>query len=98
MNYYLGIYALITVAVVIVDTLQWMVLYTGGIRASTVMYKAILRNTLRAPLRFFDTMALGRLLNRFGKDFEQIDAALPDHLGKTIVSQDRSEGIDNTDT
>lgn len=31
-------------------------------------------------------MALGRLLNRFGKDFEQIDAQLPDHLGKTIVS------------
>lgn len=30
-------------------------------------------------------MALGRLLNRFGKDFEQIDAQLPDHLGKTIV-------------
>lgn len=45
----------------------------------------ILRSTLRAPLRFFDTMALGRLLNRFGKDFEQIDAQLPDHLGKTLV-------------
>ena len=50
------------------------------------MYKIILRATLRAPLRFFDTMALGRLLNRFGKDFEQIDAQLPDHWGKSVVS------------
>jgi hypothetical protein len=30
-------------------------------------------------------MALGRLLNRFGKDFEQIDAALPDNWGHVIV-------------
>lgn len=49
-------------------------------------HSEILHTTLRAPLRFFDTMALGRLLNRFGKDFEQIDAQLPDHLGKTTVS------------
>ena len=30
-------------------------------------------------------MTLGRLLNRFGKDLEQIDSQLPDDLGRAFV-------------
>lgn len=47
----------------------------GSLRASERLYRMILHSILRAPLRFFDTQALGRLLNRFGKDFENVDAA-----------------------
>lgn len=51
------------------------VLYSGSLRASDKLYRILLHAILRAPLRFFDTQALGRLLNRFGKDFEGVDAA-----------------------
>lgn len=34
-------------------------------------------------------MALGRLLNRFGKDIEQVDAQLPDNVGRTLVRRYR---------
>ncbi|CAD6588427.1 MAG: hypothetical protein CYPHOPRED_004384 [Cyphobasidiales sp. Tagirdzhanova-0007] len=84
-NYYVKIYVFIFVGRVVVGTSQWFILYTGGIRASIVMHKVILRATLRAPLRFFDTMTLGRLLNRFGKDLEQIDSQLPDDLGRAFM-------------
>ncbi|KAK4052550.1 hypothetical protein OIO90_004318 [Microbotryomycetes sp. JL221] len=83
--YYLNIYALLSILAVIVGTLQWYVLYIGSLRASDSLYRKILHSILRAPLRFFDTQALGRLLNRFGKDFENVDAALPDHLGRSLI-------------
>lgn len=57
----------------------------GSLRASDRLYRILLHAILRAPLRFFDTQALGRLLNRFGKDFENVDAALPDHLGRSLI-------------
>ncbi|KAM0789106.1 hypothetical protein ACM66B_003161 [Microbotryomycetes sp. NB124-2] len=83
--YYLKVYALLSLLAVVIGTLQWYVLYMGSLRASDRLYKRILHAILRAPLRFFDTQALGRLLNRFGKDFENVDAALPDHLGRSLI-------------
>ncbi|KAL8277515.1 hypothetical protein RQP46_010070 [Phenoliferia psychrophenolica] len=83
--YYLAVYAILSFVAVIVGTLQWFVLYSGSLRASEKLYRILLHSILRAPLRFFDTQALGRLLNRFGKDFEGVDAALPDHWGRSIL-------------
>lgn len=84
-NYYLSLYAVLSFAGVIVGTSQWFVLYTGSLRASDRLFRTLLHNILRAPLRFYDTIALGRLLNRFGKDFEGVDSNLPDHYGRSII-------------
>jgi hypothetical protein len=53
-----------------ISTFQWFVLYHGSIRASTVLYKRLLETILFANIRFHDTVSRGRVLNRFGKDFE----------------------------
>ena len=37
-----------------------------------------------ANIRFHDTISRGRLLNRFGKDFEGIDSSLSDNFGRSI--------------
>ena len=45
--------------------------------ASRYFHVNLLRNVLRAPMSFFDTTPLGRLLNRFSKDIDQVDVVLP---------------------
>ncbi|RXW18905.1 hypothetical protein EST38_g6949 [Candolleomyces aberdarensis] len=84
-SYYILIYAAITGTGLVFTTIRWFVLYHGSIRASTVLYERLLEAVLFADIRFHDTVSRGRLLNRFGKDFEGIDSSLADHLGRTII-------------
>jgi ABC-type multidrug transport system fused ATPase/permease subunit len=69
-SFYIAVYAGITGAGLVISTLRFFVLYNGSIRASTVLYKRLLETVLFANIRFHDTVSRGRLLNRFGKDFE----------------------------
>ncbi|EDR07940.1 multidrug resistance-associated ABC transporter [Laccaria bicolor S238N-H82] len=81
--FYISVYAGITGLGLVISTLRWFVLYNGSIRASTVLYKRLLEAVLFANIRFHDTVSRGRLLNRFGKDFEGIDSNLSDNFGRT---------------
>ena len=69
-SFYIAVYAGITIGGLTINTVRWFVLYNGSIRASTVLYKRLLETVLFANIRFHDTVSRGRLLNRFGKDFE----------------------------
>lgn len=68
--FYITVYAVVTSAGLLISTVRWIVLYTGSIHASRVLYKRLLEAVLFANIRFHDTVSRGRLLNRFGKDFE----------------------------
>ncbi|KAI0641508.1 multidrug resistance-associated ABC transporter [Trametes meyenii] len=81
-SFYIGVYA--AVCGLVLSTLRWFVLYHGGIHASTALYKRLLEGVLFANIRFHDTVSRGRLLNRFGKDFEGIDSSLPDNFGRSV--------------
>ncbi|KAF7360576.1 Multidrug resistance-associated ABC transporter protein [Mycena venus] len=83
--YYITVYAILTTVGLILTTLRWLVLYTGSIHASTVLYKRLLEAVLFARIRFHDTVSRGRVLNRFGKDFEGIDSSLSDNFGRSTV-------------
>ncbi|KAJ6577627.1 multidrug resistance-associated ABC transporter [Mycena capillaripes] len=83
--YYITVYAILTTVGLILTTLRWLVLYTGSIHASTVLYKRLLETVLFAKIRFHDTVSRGRVLNRFGKDFEGIDSSLSDNFGRSTV-------------
>ncbi|KAJ3010103.1 hypothetical protein HKX48_007579 [Thoreauomyces humboldtii] len=49
-----------------------------GTRASSVLHNAALSRVLEAPVRFFDSTPLGRIINRFSKDTDTIDTTLAD--------------------
>ena len=51
-----------------------------------MLYKKLLETVLFASIRFHDTISRGRLLNRFGKDFEEIDSSLADDIGGSVFN------------
>jgi ABC-type multidrug transport system fused ATPase/permease subunit len=44
-----------------------------NIAASRVMHSAMLQRLMRAPIAFFDTTPLGRVVNRFSQDMDMLD-------------------------
>jgi ABC-type multidrug transport system fused ATPase/permease subunit len=85
LNFYMGIYVLITMTNIFVATARFGVLYWGVLRANKQLYAELLHRVFRAPLRFFDTTPIGRILNRFSKDFETIDSNIPNDLMNFII-------------
>uniref|UniRef100_A0A8B9G5I3 Canalicular multispecific organic anion transporter 1 n=1 Tax=Amazona collaria TaxID=241587 RepID=A0A8B9G5I3_9PSIT len=49
----------------------------GSTGASRVMHQQLLGNILRAPMSFYDTTPMGRIVNRFAKDIFTIDETIP---------------------
>ncbi len=73
----LGIYTLINLTVVISMFLRQLFLYLSGLKAARKLYMELLESILRAPMSFFDTTPIGRILNRFSKDIYSLDQQLP---------------------
>ncbi|KAH8986254.1 ATP-binding cassette transporter [Lactarius hatsudake] len=84
--FYIGTYAAITGVGYILTNARWYFLYMGSVHASTVLYKRLLETILFVNIRFHDTVSRGRLLNRFGKDFEGIDSKLSNHFGRSTMT------------
>jgi len=51
-------------------------LFIGNIQVGRKLHRRLIHNILASPMRFFDTTPSGRILNRFGKDIDTIDAVI----------------------
>ena len=49
----------------------------GFVSSITLYHKELLFRILRSPMSFFDTTPVGRIVNRFSKDIDAVDHALP---------------------
>jgi len=76
LNFYIGIYCFITLMAVFLTIVRMFWQFYGSLRASRALYEQLLVAILRAPIRFFDTTPVGRIINRFSKDFEVIDGQM----------------------
>ncbi|RFU76429.1 abc transporter [Trichoderma arundinaceum] len=74
--YYLGLYCVISSISVLISVSRLYFVYTGSLRASRRIFQGIVRSVLRAPLRWLDTVPMGRILNRFTGDFTSMDSSL----------------------
>ena len=75
--FYLGSYTGLGAAQSILMFLATFSLVFAGIRASRTLHNTMLERLLRAPMQFFDTTPLGRILNRFSKDMYTVDVEIP---------------------
>lgn len=66
-------YGLLVALVMIVSLGRASLFFAASIRASTVMHDGMVRRVLRAPLSFFHTTPVGRILNRFSNDLGRVD-------------------------
>ncbi|XP_050405501.1 ATP-binding cassette sub-family C member 10 isoform X2 [Patella vulgata] len=76
-NFYLMIYGCLAGANSMFTLARAFLFAFGGIQAAQVLHKKLLASILNAPVSFFDTTPLGRIVNRFSSDVNSIDDSLP---------------------
>ncbi|CAL4058622.1 unnamed protein product, partial [Meganyctiphanes norvegica] len=76
-NLYLGVYAGFGVLQGLTIFIGTLIFAQGTIRASKLLHSNMLHNILRSPMSFFDVTPLGRIVNRFSGDLQNVDAGLP---------------------
>ncbi|KAG2022883.1 ATP-binding cassette transporter [Coprinopsis cinerea AmutBmut pab1-1] len=81
---WLLVYLYIGAAGAFTTVFSMIVGYYASLQASRALFIALLRRLTRAPLRFFDTTPVGRILNRFTNDMNTIDGALY-HSGSSFI-------------
>lgn len=73
LSYYLWVYVAISAATAFVSSFRFYWVQTMSLKASRTLFRRILWTVLRTPLRWLDTVPVGRVLNRMTADFDIID-------------------------
>ncbi|KAH7320049.1 P-loop containing nucleoside triphosphate hydrolase protein [Stachybotrys elegans] len=84
LSFYLGVYIAIAGLSGVVGTMRFLWYYIMSLKASRSMFENILYAVLRTPLRWIDTVPVGRILNRLTADFDVIDSQLTTSVGMVI--------------
>ncbi|KKK21352.1 hypothetical protein ARAM_002629 [Aspergillus rambellii] len=91
--YYLSIYVAISAVACVVGTLRCLALALAFIESSRQLFDDLLGAVLRAPLRWLDTVPLGRILNRFTSDIYLLDWRLGYDIGHLVYKALELAGI-----
>lgn len=68
-----GLLGFLALVMSLLNNLFWL---ERGIKAGKAMHDDMLKSVLRAPIRFFDSTPVGRILQRFSRDVESVDIYL----------------------
>ncbi|KAL8950107.1 MAG: hypothetical protein Q9222_003834 [Ikaeria aurantiellina] len=79
--YYLGIYFGISLFICLCGTWRYYFVFMASLKASQRLFERLTHAVLRAPLRWLDTVPLGRVLNRFTADFAVVDSKMGTDMG-----------------
>ncbi|KAG9492340.1 hypothetical protein GDO78_000707 [Eleutherodactylus coqui] len=80
LHFYITIYTMSMVAVLLLRFARGYVFVKSTLRASTKLHDLLFQKVLCSPIKLFDTTPLGRILNRFTKDVDEVDIRLPNQM------------------
>jgi ABC-type multidrug transport system fused ATPase/permease subunit len=76
LKFYLSIYFGISLVAALLACTKVAIVLFAALRASRKLFEDMIFKVLRAPLRWLDTVPMGRILNRFVSDFALVDVGL----------------------
>lgn len=79
-GFYMGVYAALGASQAVAAFFMFSVLAMLTFFASQRLHKAAIERIMHAPMSFFETTPLGRIMNRFAKDVDNMDNLLGDSL------------------
>ena len=91
--FYIGIYVMITCSFVLCAIWQFCTIVFISNKASKVLNISCLRRIMFAPMAFFDTTPLGRIMNRFTKDTDVLDNEIAEQARLTCMGLGNVIGI-----
>jgi ATP-binding cassette subfamily C (CFTR/MRP) protein 1 len=75
--FYLGIYIAINVVISLFTFCREVYVRLRALNASRELFMELLSGVLYAPMSFYDSTPLGRIINRFSKDIYTVDEQIP---------------------
>ncbi|KAL8691439.1 MAG: hypothetical protein Q9218_003341 [Villophora microphyllina] len=93
LSFYLGIYAGISVLICLSGTWRYYLVFVASLKASRKLFDKLSFAILRAPLRWLDTVPIGRILNRFTADFAVVDSRMGNDVGFMLYQVIQLVGI-----
>ncbi|KAK1161959.1 multidrug resistance-associated protein 9-like [Acipenser oxyrinchus oxyrinchus] len=77
LQFYQLVYGMIIVFLLVLSVIKAYAFTKVTLRASSNLHDRMFHGILCSPMSFFDTTPIGRLINRFSKDMDEIDVTLP---------------------
>ncbi|KAB8256824.1 P-loop containing nucleoside triphosphate hydrolase protein [Aspergillus pseudonomiae] len=93
LKFYLGVYIALSAAACVIGALRQFALTYASLQSSRQLFQDLLAVVLRAPMRWLDTVPLGRILNRFTSDIYTVDWRLAFDLGHFVYKALELAGI-----
>ncbi|XP_055860701.1 multidrug resistance-associated protein 1-like isoform X2 [Biomphalaria glabrata] len=76
-NYYLSVYAIFGLIQLVFLVSYYYLFWTRVVQAGKNLHSQMTERLFKAPMSFFDTTPVGRILNRCSRDIEVVDNFLP---------------------
>ncbi|XP_071043193.1 multidrug resistance-associated protein 1 isoform X2 [Parasteatoda tepidariorum] len=88
----LGVYGGLGGGEIVFTIVTALLMNLACLRASTILHNDMLNHIMHAPMSFFDTTPLGRLLNRFSKDIDTADVTIRFNIRMLLIMSFRTLG------
>ncbi|XP_076147974.1 ATP-binding cassette sub-family C member 12-like isoform X1 [Alosa pseudoharengus] len=84
LHFYHMVYGLSVVAMVMFSLIKGYSFTKVTVHASSKLHDTMFHKILFSPMSFFDTTPTGRMVNRFSKDQDELDTALPINMDSLL--------------